>query len=84
MSAKFTVVKIDPEGSGEDYSGHLGKVVTDARRCCPRCTVIFGAIGSNTDFGPFITGELSPLNDEARAIEAEIQAFVTSRFGAHP
>ena len=78
MSAQFKVVKIDPDGSGLDFSGHLGRVVTDATRCCKNCSVIFGTIGSWTDFGPFVMGELSPLNDEARAIEAEIQAYVAT------
>lgn len=81
MSANFLVVKVDPEGSGLDYSGHLGKVLVNAKRCCENCTVIFGTIGSWTDFGPFIQGELSPLNDEARAVEAEINTFVADR---HP
>lgn len=72
--AKFVVVKIDPDGSGADYGGHLGRIVTDAKRCCTRCAIIFGTIGENTDFGPFVPGELMALNDEARAIEAEIQA----------
>lgn len=81
MSAHFKVIKIDPEGSGVDYDGHLGKIVIDAKRCCNNCTVIFGTIGLNTDFGPFITGELEPLNEEATEIIREIQQFSTSKYG---
>jgi len=76
--AKFVVEKIDPEGSGADYGGHLGRIVTDAKRCCTRCTVIFGTVGDNKEFGPFVPGELRALNDEARAIEAEIQVSMRS------
>lgn len=76
--AKFVVVKIDPDGSGADYGGHLGRIVTDAKRCCTRCAVIFGTIGENKEFGPFIPGELKALNAEARAIETEIQMSVQS------
>jgi hypothetical protein len=83
MSAEFCVVKVDPEGSGMDFSGHLGMVVKDANRCCPRCTVIFGTLvgeeGTYPDAGPFVPGELSPLNDEAKEIVTEIDAFRDAR-----
>ncbi len=82
MGAEFKVVRIDPEGSGMDYQGHLGATVTDAKRCCKNCTIIFGTCGSNTDFGPFTVGELKPLNDEATRVLGEIRAFVAERFGA--
>lgn len=41
----FEVVHIDPEGSGLDYKGHLGKQFKGAR-CCKNCTVIFGDDGN--------------------------------------
>lgn len=72
-NARFKVIKIDPEGSGEDYSGHLGMIVTDAARCCKNCTVIFGTMAGHIDAGPFITGELRPLNKAARQVLKEIQ-----------
>ena len=72
MSAEFKVIKIDPEGSGADYQNHLGLVVTNAKRCCKNCAVIFGTIGDNHDFGPFIPGELEPINEEAKLIQSEI------------
>lgn len=77
MSADFKVIKIDPEGSGMDYGGHLGMVVTDAKRCCPRCCIIFGTIGDNSDFGPFVPGELAPLNQEADHLMKEIEKFLS-------
>lgn len=73
MSAQFKVIKIDPEGSGMDYAGHLGMIVTDAKRCCKNCSVIFGTMGERTDVGPFIPGELEALNEEAKQIMSEIE-----------
>lgn len=72
MTAEFRVVRVDPEGSGMDYSGHEGRTVTDARRCCVNCACIFGTIGKNTSFGPFVPGELEALNDEAHALLSDI------------
>jgi len=71
-TAKFKVIKIDPEGSGMDWSGHLGAIVTDAFRCCENCTIIFGSIDDINNFGPFIIGELEPLNEEAEKLLANI------------
>lgn len=79
MRGQFKVIKIDPEGSGMDYSGHFGAIVTNAKRCCKNCTVIFGTVGKNTDFGPFVPGELEPVNEEARAILKEIENYEESR-----
>lgn len=73
-TAKFKVVNIDPDGSGMEHRGHFGMILTDAKRCCENCTIIFGTIGTNTDFGPFVIGELEPLNDEALAIMDEVLA----------
>lgn len=73
--AQFKVIKIDPEGSGMDYFGHLGVIVTNAKRCCKNCVVIFGTVGTNTSFGPFIPGELEPLNEEGKLIQQEIKKF---------
>lgn len=72
FDAAFKVIKEDHQGSGIDYSGHLGQTVTNARRCCKNCQVIFGTIGTNTCFGPFILGELEPLNDAAKNLLDEI------------
>ena len=74
LGGTFRVVKIDPEGSGMDWSGHLGKTIRGAERCCERCTVIFGYL-SHVEIGPFVRGELEPLDDEARRIHDEIEAF---------
>ena len=60
----FKVIKIDPNGSGMDYSGHLGHTVK-ATRCCDNCTCLFGEDGK---FGPFIPGELEPLDERAHKI----------------
>jgi len=87
--AQFEVIKVDPEGSGIDYSGHLGATITNAKRCCPRCTCIFGRILSNgkvsdgEPIGPFIQGELRPLNESAIAIQKEIEDFVASKREIH-
>lgn len=74
MGAEFRVIHIDPHGSGMDYSGHKGKTVSDAVRCCANCVVIFGTVRGSTEAIGFIPGELEPLNDEARAIQAQIDA----------
>lgn len=71
MSAEFKVVKIDPEGSGMDFANHLGKIITDAWRCCKNCCIIFGKLG-DTEIGPFVPGELEPQNAEAEQIQNEV------------
>lgn len=78
--ARFEVVKIDPEGSGMDWQGHLGRVITNAERCCENCLIIIGTLGhpANKWEVGFVPGELRPLNDAARVIEAEI-AVETNR-----
>lgn len=83
MSAEFKVIKIDPEGSGMDYANHLGATIYRAKRCCSHCTVIFGSFVSTPPLlieeydpipvGPFVHGELSPLNEEACEIIKEIE-----------
>lgn len=71
IMAQFKVVKIDPKGSGMDWGDHLGKVF-EGKRCCERCTIIFGTDGN---FGPFVLGELEPLDNEAKTILNAILAF---------
>lgn len=61
MAAEFKVINIDPEGSGMDWSNHLGTIF-NGRRCCKNYTIVFGTDGN---FGPFVIGELEPLNYEA-------------------
>jgi len=73
MEAEFKVIKIDPEGSGLDYSGHLGLKITKAKRCCKNCTIIFGEDGGH-EIGPFTRQELKPLNDAAKDIHNEIDS----------
>ena len=87
MGAEFKVVKVDPEGSGMDYAGHLGVTIYNGARCCKNCTIIFGSFAqvsydpsqpetADNDprpIGPFVAGELAPLNEEARQIVEEIQ-----------
>lgn len=71
--AVFQVVKIDPQGSGMDWSGHLGLHVTEARRCCQNCTLIFGWLGAfRGDMVGFCHEELKPLNSEAHALYKSI------------
>lgn len=72
--AVFRVVKVDPEGSGLDWSGHLGSLVDHAARCCRRCTIVFGKIGGH-EIGPFVRGELEPVNLAAQKIWNEIEAY---------
>src|ERR1041384_8296693 len=88
MEAEFKVIKVDPEGSGLDWGGHLGATIYHARRCCRNCSVIFGSFTSNrqdydptqpesasndpTPVGPFIPGELAPLNQAARDMIQEM------------
>jgi hypothetical protein len=74
--AVFKVIHVDPEGSGMDWSGHLGSYVYNAKRCCKNCTVIFAAFspGGDVDNGPgFIGGELEPVNPAASRILADIR-----------
>ena len=73
--AVFRVIKVDPEGSGTDWVGHLGARITNAVRCCQNCTVIFGKWNDTSDV-TFIPGELLALNDKARAIMDEIAPLV--------
>jgi hypothetical protein len=75
---RFKVIKVDPEGSGIDWSGHLGKTIHGARRCCQRCTIIFGYLG-HYEIGPFVRGELEPLDDEARRTYDEIERFAKTQ-----
>lgn len=72
MSAEFKVIKIDPTGSGMDYNHHLGEIIKDVKRCCKNCECLFGTLGFITMMGPFIPGELEPLNEEAKQIMLEI------------
>lgn len=65
----FEVIHVDPEGSGMEYSGHLGKQFKGAR-CCAHCTVIFGEDGN---FGPFVRGELKPLDSSGKRILDQIE-----------
>ena len=60
-----------------DWSNHEGIIITDAKRCCPRCTVIFGTAPGGHEMGPFVRGELEPVNNEAETIVAEIATFLT-------
>ncbi len=59
-----------------DYAGHLGMTVTDAKRCCKNCSVILGTMGERNDVGPFISGELEPLNEEAQEMNREISRMI--------
>ena len=79
MGAEFKVIKIDPDGSGTDFAGHLGYTVRDAKRCCKNCSCIWGIIGDNSEIGPFVMGELSPLNKEAEAVLFEIRQFLAEQ-----
>ncbi len=79
MSAEFKVIHIDPEGSGMDYAGHMGKTVYNAKRCCENCTVIFGDMSGLTDVGPFLLNELEPTNEEALEVRREIDALRIKR-----
>lgn len=81
IGGKFRVIKVDPEGSGLDWNGHLGKIITGAERCCERCTVIFGYLHHH-EIGPFVRGELEPLDAEARRIHGTIEAFAREKGGA--
>ena len=75
MGAQFKVIKIDPDGSGANFKNHLGHVF-EGQRCCKNCTIIYAMDGN---FGPFVPGELEPLNDEAKVVQAEIEAFDKAR-----
>ena len=75
--AVFKVVYVDPDGSGEDYGGHLGAYIYNAERCCLNCQMIFGSFSpkEGADGGPgFIDHELEPVNARARKLMAEVQA----------
>ena len=75
--AVFRVIKVDPDGSGADYSGHLGAIVYNAERCCKNCSIIFAAWkpGEDVENGPaFCHDELTPVNAPARRIMAEAGA----------
>lgn len=73
MGAKFKVVWVDRECSGVDMAGHLGKNVYNAKRCCNNCCIIFGESAFQNEVGPFGPGELISLNEEARAIQNELE-----------
>lgn len=80
MNAEFKVIKIDINGSGADYDDyHLGLTLTNGRRCCKYCPCIYGDIfikgREYIKFGPFILGELEPLNDAAHNLLQEIKSF---------
>ncbi len=68
-NAKFKVILIDPEGSGMDYSGHRGLIVTNAKSCCANCNIIFGTI-NGIEIG-FTPKELMPLNKEAMELKCQ-------------
>ena len=72
--ASFRVVYSDPEGSGAEWLGLVGETITNADRCCKNCSIIFGSLGDASDVGPFVPGELEPLNEEARQVQALIDA----------
>lgn len=76
--AVFRVVKIDPDGSGMAFLGHLGAEVTNADRCCKNCGVIFGTMGGEDDVGPFLPGELEPVNDAAHEVLVIINTHLRS------
>jgi hypothetical protein len=42
---------------------------------------IFGTLGKNIWFGPFIPGELEPVNESAVKLMAEVDALEQSRTG---
>lgn len=75
--AVFKVTYVDPDGSGMDYHSHLGSYVYNAKRCCKNCEMIFAAWepGGDVDNGPgFVEGELTPVNNEAKRVVAEIES----------
>jgi hypothetical protein len=75
--AVFRVVRVDPDGSGMEYSGHLGRVVYNAERCCKNCQVIFAAWrpGGDVANGPsFVDSELQAVSPAARRMLEEIEA----------
>lgn len=91
LGAVFKVIKVDTEGSGMDFYGHLGHVVFQAKRCCKNCSCIFGIVrrsvrtshiftcANELKFGPFIPGELKALNKAAREIENAIHQHMVER-----
>jgi hypothetical protein len=76
--AVFRVKYVDPNGSGQDYSGHLGAYVYNAERCCKNCQIIFAAFepGGDVENGPgfYAPRELTPINREAKRLLAEVWA----------
>jgi len=83
--AVFRVTYVDKDGSGMDYSGHLGSYVYNATRCCKNCQIIFAAWkpGGDVDSGPsFIDHELTAVNPAAARILAEIRAAMQLRRGS--
>ncbi len=77
----FRVRYVDPQGSGMDFSGHLGAYIYNAKRCCLNCETLFGAFrpGGDVENGPqFIHHELKPVNPEASQLLDEILAKTVS------
>lgn len=83
--ARFEVIYVDPQGSGMDWQGHLGRVVTRGRRCCENCSIIVATLGhpDNKWEVLFTRSELKPLNAEAEDVLAAIGAHGT-RFNVMP
>jgi hypothetical protein len=80
--AVFKVVKVDPDCSGMELSGHLGMYVYNAKRCCKNCTIIFGAFvpGGDISDGPFFSySELEPINQPAKEIVEAITEMELKR-----
>lgn len=79
-NARFKVVLIDENGSGMDFSGHLGAEVTNARACCRNCSIIVGDCGgAEMEFTP---NELAPLNDEASELLVDRTRPIGTRSGS--
>ena len=75
--AVFKVTYVDPDGSGQDYAGLLGRYVYNAARCCQNCTIILAAFapGGDVDNGPgFCHGALTPVNESARRMMVAVKA----------
>lgn len=70
QGAVFKVINIDPDGSGMGWSGHMGSMVKQARRCCKNCTIIVGDVKGFPEAVGFTPKELESINDEARALLA--------------
>lgn len=81
--AVFKVVKIDPDCSGAEMSGHLGMYVYNAKRCCKNCTIIFASFkpGGDISNGPFFGhSELEPVNNSAREMFKVIEGLQSRRW----